>query len=624
MNRSLAQGVSSDPWADRWPDPRIAGWWSVAAGLGLALAALAIYSDDAGRSLLRPLRVAGRRVPRGPGRDPLPGRGRRGRLGQRVLPGRPADRHERRRARGASCRSRHCPALVLVPFVALVGPARPTTRRSSRSSPRSTWRSAGGCSAGSRAALRVRAGTHGLLRLRHGVLVHGPGHHDLVPGPHRGRGSDAPGDRARPGARPDAPTDGRGIDDAPAAGPRRAARRRTPPDVRDLLAVDGRQFVAGFLFGLACTARLTVVFGAPFLALVGSGGDWWRRSWSAGLGAAVPILALVALQRRHDGHVFHPAYDYLYPLEANGYPTLGYHPEWSVEDPAVHPPEPRHRPVRPAGRPADRAPEQHRLRAGARVPRAGRHAGLFDLACPLAVPRDIGMSVLLTSPAYLLAIPALRGFGRSRLVTGAVARDRGHLGRQPDALQPGLGPVRLPVQQRLRAVRVAPRGARAERLARRHAWGLPLAAGAARRVDGDQPVGRPVEPAARVVSRVAARSTGGSTAARVRRRSRWPPASPSSRRWSAMLPGLGVLGHRRAADGRPADGHGSPGRLPDLRAPRLAGLGRPPAVRRAGVPDEPALRRCASRSRPAVTVDLVRALTRLDASWASRPASAWR
>jgi multisubunit Na+/H+ antiporter MnhB subunit len=36
----------------------------------------------------------------------------------------------------------------------------------------------------------------------------------------------------------------------------------------------------------------------------------------------------------------------------------------------------------------------------------GASRGLFDVTCPLAVPRDIGMSVLLTSPAYLLAIPA--------------------------------------------------------------------------------------------------------------------------------------------------------------------------------------------------------------------------
>jgi hypothetical protein len=45
--------------------------------------------------------------------------------------------------------------------------------------------------------------------------------------------------------------------------------------------------------------------------------------------------------------------------------------------------------------------------------------GLFDIDCPLAVPSDVGMSVLLSSPAFLLMLPALRGYGRRRLVTGA-------------------------------------------------------------------------------------------------------------------------------------------------------------------------------------------------------------
>src|SRR6185369_7402491 len=44
----------------------------------------------------------------------------------------------------------------------------------------------------------------------------------------------------------------------------------------------------------------------------------------------------------------------------------------------------------------------------------------FNVDCPLFLPRDTGMSVLLTSPAYLLVLPALRwGYGHSRLVTGA-------------------------------------------------------------------------------------------------------------------------------------------------------------------------------------------------------------
>ena len=46
--------------------------------------------------------------------------------------------------------------------------------------------------------------------------------------------------------------------------------------------------------------------------------------------------------------------------------------------------------------------------------------GWFNPDCPLLLPRDTGMSLLLTSPGYLLVLPALRwGYGHSRLVTGA-------------------------------------------------------------------------------------------------------------------------------------------------------------------------------------------------------------
>jgi len=189
--------------------------------------------------------------------------------------------------------------------------------------------------------------------------------------------------------------------------------------LRAALRPDRRQFVAGLLFGLACTARLTVVFGAPFFAFVGSGGSWRRRAWSAGLGAALPIGLLVLYNLATTGHVFHPAYDYLYALEANGYPTLGYHIDWSMEDPryivqnlgialfALPDVLPRFLPDSLAVQPV----------AVCADPGAAR--GLFDLACPLAVPRDVGMSVILTSPAYLLAIPALGRVRRSRLIVGA-------------------------------------------------------------------------------------------------------------------------------------------------------------------------------------------------------------
>jgi hypothetical protein len=182
--------------------------------------------------------------------------------------------------------------------------------------------------------------------------------------------------------------------------------------------VEPRQFLAGLLFGLACTARLTVIFGAPFFAFVGLG-DWRRRTWSAGLGAAIPVGVLVLYNVLTTGQVLHPAYDHLYRLESVGYPTLGYHPDWSAEDPRYVPqnlaialfatPD-----LLPSVLPQTTATEPTPVCVN---PSAERD--LFDIDCPLAVPRDIGMSVILTSPAYLLAIPVLRRYGRSRLVTGA-------------------------------------------------------------------------------------------------------------------------------------------------------------------------------------------------------------
>jgi len=151
--------------------------------------------------------------------------------------------------------------------------------------------------------------------------------------------------------------------------------------------------------------------------LVGGGGSWFRRSVSAGIGAAVPVLALLAYNVATTGHLLHPGYEYQYQLEANGYPGLNYHPDWGIEDaryllqniqimflstPALFP---------------DHVPSS--LGGGAALCTAADAVrGLFDKSCPIALPRDIGMSILLTSPAYLLAVPALVGH-RSRLVAGA-------------------------------------------------------------------------------------------------------------------------------------------------------------------------------------------------------------
>lgn len=199
-----------------------------------------------------------------------------------------------------------------------------------------------------------------------------------------------------------------------------AAIRALPRRFVDaLLHVERRQFLAGLLFGLAATSRLTIVFGAPFFMLVGGGGTWVRRSVSAGLGAIIPVGALLAYNLASTGHLFHPAYETLYRLEAVGWSALGYNIDWAIEDIRYLP---QNLALFLAGTPAllpDAIPAG--LGGGEALcvdPAIGR--GLFELSCPIAVPRDVGMSVLLTSPAFLLLLPVLRRYGRSRLVTGAV------------------------------------------------------------------------------------------------------------------------------------------------------------------------------------------------------------
>jgi hypothetical protein len=190
---------------------------------------------------------------------------------------------------------------------------------------------------------------------------------------------------------------------------------------RDLLGlIDRRQVAVGFLFGLACTARLTMAFAAPFFLLVGAGRGWFGRGLSAGLGASVPIAGLLLYNVVSTGHVFHPAYEYLYQAEAHGYPTLGYNPEWSIEDPRYIP---QNLGIALFSTPAI-LPDVYPAGLGGGEPlctEPGAERGLFDRDCPIALPRDTGMSILLTSPAYLLAVPTLLAlYGRSRLVSGAL------------------------------------------------------------------------------------------------------------------------------------------------------------------------------------------------------------
>jgi hypothetical protein len=198
-----------------------------------------------------------------------------------------------------------------------------------------------------------------------------------------------------------------------------------PRGVRGLFAlIDRRQFLTGLVFGVAGLARLTTIFAAPFFVFVGSGGSFFRRALSAGLGAVIPVLLLLAYNLSAAGSLFHPAYQHLYETEGvprgtgalttliPGIGDIQYrHGEWGIEDPRYLP---QNLPIMLAW-----LPEVH--------PECG--LSLLATDCTPDDPDDqpsaflrpdrLGMSIFLTSPAYLLAVPLLRAEGRRRLVLGA-------------------------------------------------------------------------------------------------------------------------------------------------------------------------------------------------------------
>jgi hypothetical protein len=166
------------------------------------------------------------------------------------------------------------------------------------------------------------------------------------------------------------------------------------------------QVAAGILFGLAVTARLTILLGFPFLILVGGGGTWLRRAMLAGAGAAVPLFTLLVITYATSGHLFNPAYDYLYHVEL-GYTYFNYNPAWTITDIRYIPQNigimlfgmPRILPQFSSVFPGN---------SGDALCVATSARGLFDKSCPLAIPEATGTSIILSSPAYLLAALAFR------------------------------------------------------------------------------------------------------------------------------------------------------------------------------------------------------------------------
>jgi hypothetical protein len=185
--------------------------------------------------------------------------------------------------------------------------------------------------------------------------------------------------------------------------------------------LDRSQVLAGFLLGLGVTARLPLVFAAPFFIFVGGGGSRLRRLVSTAVGGVLPVAALLGYTYLTTGSFMHPGYDYQYQLEANGYPTLGYHPEWSVEDVRYIP---QNLVIMFGAGPVvmpDVKPDTLGFADTVYLCTApGAQRSLFDIDCPLAIPSDIGTSILLSAPGLLLALIAFakRGFARLSIGSG--------------------------------------------------------------------------------------------------------------------------------------------------------------------------------------------------------------
>lgn len=170
-----------------------------------------------------------------------------------------------------------------------------------------------------------------------------------------------------------------------------------------LASPESRQVAAGLLFGLAVTARLTILFGFPFFVLVGGGGSWTKRGLLAGAGAAVPIVALLVYTYAATGQLFNPAYQYQYGVELKNYATaLNYNPAWSITDIRYIP---QNLAIMFAGMPRILPHFSSIWPGDGGTPLCVNTSarGLFDQSCPLAIPEATGTSILLSSPAYLLA-----------------------------------------------------------------------------------------------------------------------------------------------------------------------------------------------------------------------------
>ena len=165
--------------------------------------------------------------------------------------------------------------------------------------------------------------------------------------------------------------------------------------------------MAGFVFGVAALARLTVIFGAPFFLFVGPGGSMFKRG-DVGRARSASFrwrcCSSTTCSRAATSSIRPTTTSTTPSIWATCRRDLQIDTSYGIEDI-------RHIPLNLLimfGWLPDYAP-------------MGTDCGLAWLNpdCPVLRPSQIGMSVLLTSPAYLLAVPLVIRHWRKRIVTGA-------------------------------------------------------------------------------------------------------------------------------------------------------------------------------------------------------------
>jgi hypothetical protein len=132
---------------------------------------------------------------------------------------------------------------------------------------------------------------------------------------------------------------------------------------------------------------------------VGAGGNALRRALAAGAGAAIPVALLLAYNLATTGAFLHPGYEYTYRHELPPRRDL-IHRDWALEDIRY-------------------IPQNTVIMLGwLPLVRPECAPALLDRRCPLLSPDPLGMSLLLSSPGYLL----LAGLAlRPRRVPGEAA-----------------------------------------------------------------------------------------------------------------------------------------------------------------------------------------------------------